>query len=80
MVAANSKNSDTISGLPRIQSPCVSICVVDPATRQCTGCYRTLKEIASWSRFTVEERADVMNDLQARKAKFNEDASASDVS
>jgi uncharacterized protein len=80
MAASDSNNSDIIAGLPRIQSPCVSICVVDPATRQCTGCFRTLKEIARWSRFTAEERAVVMNELPARKAQFAADASAPDVS
>ena len=80
MASANSTGSDTIAGLPRIQSPCVSVCLVDPATRQCTGCYRTLKEIARWSRFTAEARAGVMNELPARKAQFTEGASAPDVS
>jgi uncharacterized protein len=80
MASAKSAGLDTIGGLPRIQSPCVSVCLVDPATRQCTGCYRTLKEIARWSRFTAEERACVMNALPARKAQFAADASAPDVS
>ncbi len=71
----NKPATNTIAGLPRIQSPCVTVCLVDPATRHCTGCFRTLKEIARWSRFTHEERADVMADLPERKLRLETEAS-----
>ena len=32
-----------------VPSPCISVCRVDPATRWCLGCARTLDEIAAWS-------------------------------
>lgn len=80
MASANDTSSDTIAGLPRIQSPCVSVCVVDPATRHCTGCYRTLKEIARWSRLTAEERTSVMADLPARKAHYAAGMASPEVS
>jgi predicted Fe-S protein YdhL (DUF1289 family) len=32
-----------------IESPCVNICEIDPATRLCEGCYRSLDEIAAWA-------------------------------
>lgn len=54
--------------LPRIKSPCVSVCTVNAETRQCDGCGRTLKEIARWSRMTDDERADVMAELPERRA------------
>ncbi len=50
-----------------IESPCVQICVVHPAERICTGCYRTVDEIARWSRMTSEERQAVMAELPERK-------------
>ena len=49
-----------------IESPCVQICVVHPETRICTGCYRTIDEIADWSRMTPEARRIIMDDLPAR--------------
>ncbi|MFC3616721.1 DUF1289 domain-containing protein [Lutimaribacter marinistellae] len=50
-----------------IESPCVQICVVHPAERICTGCYRTIDEIGRWSRMSSEERQAVMAELPARK-------------
>ena len=29
-------------------SPCLGICIMDPRTRQCRGCLRTVEEIAAW--------------------------------
>jgi predicted Fe-S protein YdhL (DUF1289 family) len=49
-----------------IESPCVKLCVVHPEARICVGCYRTIDEIAQWSRMTHEERATVMAALPAR--------------
>lgn len=56
--------------LPRIKSPCVSVCTVNPETRHCDGCGRTLKEIARWSRLTDDERATVMAELPGRRARL----------
>ncbi|MEP4038435.1 MULTISPECIES: DUF1289 domain-containing protein [unclassified Pseudophaeobacter] len=49
-----------------IQSPCINICVVHPEARICTGCYRSIDEITSWSKMSNAERADVMADLPGR--------------
>ena len=49
-----------------IESPCVKICVVHPEARICTGCYRSIDEIARWSRMTPEERRDIMSALPDR--------------
>ena len=32
-----------------VASPCISVCVMDPAAGVCIGCFRTLDEIAEWS-------------------------------
>ncbi|PZQ11655.1 MAG: DUF1289 domain-containing protein [Ancylobacter novellus] len=53
-----------------IKSPCVKICVVDPSTGWCEGCFRTLAEIGSWSRYSVAERDAVMGLLLARRKAF----------
>lgn len=47
-------------------SPCVSACRIDPASDLCTGCGRTLDEIAAWSTGTPEWRAAVMLALPGR--------------
>lgn len=49
-----------------IYSPCIRICSVNPATGLCDGCYRTLPEIAKWTRFTEEEREAILAELPAR--------------
>ena len=53
-----------------IVSPCIRVCCVSPKTGFCEGCFRTLKEIATWGRMTAEERATVMLALEDRKAKI----------
>lgn len=50
-----------------IESPCVKLCVVHPATRLCTGCLRSIDEITRWSKMTNEERRDVMKALPTRQ-------------
>ena len=50
-----------------IESPCVKICAMDAAGGVCTGCGRTLDEIARWGGMSDAERARVMAELPARK-------------
>ena len=53
-----------------IKSPCIKICVVDPATGWCEGCFRTMAEIGSWMRYSAAERDQVMRTLSARRKAF----------
>ncbi|MEM6658917.1 MAG: DUF1289 domain-containing protein [Pseudomonadota bacterium] len=50
-----------------VESPCIQICVVHPSERICTGCYRTIDEIARWSKMDSSERAEIMAALPDRK-------------
>lgn len=59
-------DTDDIWKREEVESPCVKICVVHPATRLCTGCYRSIDEIGAWGRMTPEERRAVMADLPSR--------------
>lgn len=52
--------------LPRADSPCVKICVVDPETDTCIGCGRTRGEIAGWLHMDTRERRDVLAALPER--------------
>ena len=59
-------NNNTVWTRNEIESPCVRICVVHPEARICTGCYRTMDEIARWSKFSSDERRDIMAALPDR--------------
>ncbi|MBT8155437.1 DUF1289 domain-containing protein [Epibacterium ulvae] len=50
-----------------IQSPCINICVIHPETRLCTGCARSMDEIATWSKMDEGERDAIMADLANRE-------------
>ena len=61
--------SDAIWRRAEIDSPCIKVCVVHPETRLCTGCLRSLDEIAAWSRMTPEARSEIMAELPGRAAR-----------
>ena len=48
------------------QTPCVAVCMIDPGTKLCFGCGRTLPEIARWHAMGSAERLAVMALLPAR--------------
>ncbi len=50
-----------------MDSPCIKVCDIDPVTRLCTGCARTLDEIALWSRLSDAQRKHIMALLPARR-------------
>ena len=49
-----------------IQTPCIKVCVLDPASGFCTGCRRTLREIAAWGSMPPEMRDKIMIELPRR--------------
>jgi predicted Fe-S protein YdhL (DUF1289 family) len=51
-------------------SPCVGICLVDPATRQCRGCLRTVDEIARWYEASTAEKRELLAILAVRRARL----------
>jgi len=53
-----------------VESPCIKICVVHPAARICTGCLRTIDEIAQWSQMSNEDRAELLTQLPEREAQL----------
>lgn len=56
-----------------IVTPCVKVCIVDPESSLCLGCYRTLMEIAGWSRLPEDEREALMRDLPSRRSRIRPD-------
>lgn len=57
---------DSIWKREEIESPCVKICVVDPVSRLCLGCGRSMIEISNWSNMSKSERKEILNELPAR--------------
>jgi predicted Fe-S protein YdhL (DUF1289 family) len=55
---------------PSVESPCTKICTVDPVSRLCFGCGRSLAEIANWLGFSNGERARIMAELPGRRASL----------
>jgi predicted Fe-S protein YdhL (DUF1289 family) len=49
-----------------ISSPCVKICVIDHASRLCSGCGRSLDEIACWGGMSETQRLQTMRALPGR--------------
>jgi predicted Fe-S protein YdhL (DUF1289 family) len=49
-----------------MESPCVDICTIDPATRRCVGCQRTIDEISRWASMDAAERHRIMAELPSR--------------
>lgn len=50
-----------------VSTPCIDICKIDPATRLCIGCLRSIDEITQWSRMSEVERRAVMAALPDRR-------------
>ena len=64
--------SQSPSSPPRaIATPCVQVCVVDGPSGLCLGCFRTLPEIAGWSKLTEERRAEIMDELSSRRDRID---------
>jgi len=53
-----------------MKSPCIKVCKIDEPSRLCLGCFRTLEEIATWSRLSDTQRDTVMNDLDRRRRAY----------
>ncbi|TMK36664.1 MAG: DUF1289 domain-containing protein [Alphaproteobacteria bacterium] len=48
-------------------SPCLGICLMDPATRMCRGCLRTVEEIRAWYEASAAEKWAILAHLEARR-------------
>jgi len=50
-----------------IESPCISVCVLDDDTGFCKGCWRTRDEVAIWSRVDNVTRLEILERLRQRR-------------
>jgi len=51
---------------PAVETPCIKVCRIDAQARLCTGCFRSLDEIAAWSRMSGAQRRSIMAELATR--------------
>ena len=59
------------AGEDAVPSPCINVCAMDPASGYCSGCLRTLDEIAGWGAFTPDEKRAVLSRLPPRRARLS---------
>ena len=52
-----------------ISSPCIKLCQLDPVTRICLGCGRSLDEIGRWSSLSEAERLAIMARLAGQTTR-----------
>ena len=45
-----------------MDSPCISICVLENSV--CLGCGRTVEQIQQWTRYTDQQRAEIIKSLR----------------
>jgi len=51
-----------------LASPCVGVCQINAKTKFCLGCFRTLREVAHWSRYSDDEKREVLAALRQRQS------------
>lgn len=51
-----------------IASPCINICRMSAATGLCEGCFRSLDEIARWSRSEDADKRRILELVAQRRA------------
>jgi predicted Fe-S protein YdhL (DUF1289 family) len=57
-----------LAAMATISSPCTKVCTIDPRSKLCIGCSRSLQEIGNWSRLSEAERLSIMAELPQRRA------------
>jgi uncharacterized protein len=48
-------------------SPCIGICLIDPAIGRCRGCLRYIGEIAAWYDASAAEKRAILVRIAARR-------------
>lgn len=56
---------------PDVESPCISACMVDQEHGYCIGCWRTLREISDWHRYTPQQKHALLARLEGRRATYS---------
>lgn len=51
---------------PRVRSPCIAVCRMDPQGGLCLGCFRSMDEIIAWGRMGEPEKRLVWQRIAQR--------------
>jgi predicted Fe-S protein YdhL (DUF1289 family) len=49
-----------------VTSPCNNICQLND-NKVCIGCFRTINEIANWTKYTDREKKNIIEQIEKRK-------------
>lgn len=52
-----------------VASPCTNVCRIEPRSKLCLGCRRTVDEITRWPLASDAERRAILADLPSRTLK-----------
>ncbi len=52
-----------------VPSPCIAVCQIDMANGLCLGCRRTADEIREWPILSAEEKQQILQSIEGRKAE-----------
>jgi predicted Fe-S protein YdhL (DUF1289 family) len=52
-----------------VPSPCIGLCILDPDTGFCKGCFRTIEEIGAWLGLDEDGRRAVLARLRERRGR-----------
>lgn len=50
-----------------VASPCVGVCELQPGTRLCVGCRRTVAEITEWRNASAHRRREILAAVADRR-------------
>lgn len=50
-----------------VKSPCIGVCILDPAAHYCSGCYRTGDEIAAWITASDGQKKRILTLVRQRR-------------
>jgi len=66
-VEVDSAEDRLVADVRITKSPCIDVCVMDEASGLCTGCLRTLEEIATWASASDAERRATLKAIAVRR-------------
>ncbi len=54
-----------------IASPCINVCKMDDQTGLCSGCFRTIEEIAAWAGIDDSRRLVILAAVARRRQEHD---------
>lgn len=62
---------DPLNHAGPVPSPCIGVCVMEARSGLCSGCTRTINEIAEWGMASEAHRRAIWGDILQRRATHN---------